>query len=124
MKRNKTFFITVITLIIASLTALSGIMFAIASNNGESKPHITNENTFDLSANSTVIEDSPTPQTEMQEKFYSMYSIDESTNTITVISEEYLKDFWHSNYQSEVIHTLTVDEVMFIIQDSVRLYFE
>jgi hypothetical protein len=51
-----------------------------------------------------------------------MYEIDEKNNTITVISQKYLDNYWESNYEKEEIKSLTADEVLFIIQDSIRIY--
>lgn len=71
-----------------------------------------------------IIEDGPTTQASLQAKFEEMYEISEDEKTITVISEDYLNNYWRSNYEKEVIHSLTTEEVYFIIQDSIRIYEE
>ncbi|MBQ3848675.1 MAG: hypothetical protein II748_07505, partial [Clostridia bacterium] len=79
-----------------------------------------------ISADINIIvgDDTPTSQTELQKKFSSMYDISEDGKTISVISKEYLSEFWHSNYEKEIINSLTTEEVYFIIQDSIRIYME
>lgn len=69
-------------------------------------------------------ENIPTSQKHLQEKFGAMYDISEDGKTITVISSDYLNNYWQSNYEKEVIHSLTTEEVYFIIQDSIRIYME
>ena len=64
------------------------------------------------------------PQTELQKKFSAMYDISDDKKIVTVISEEFLNDYWQDNYEKEVIHSLTTEEVNFIIQDSIRIYME
>lgn len=66
--------------------------------------------------------DMPAQQPDLQKKFSAMYDISEDNKTITVISKQYLDDFWHSNYAKEVPHSLTTEEVHFIIEDSIRIY--
>ena len=71
-----------------------------------------------------ITKDPPAAQNDMQKKFSDMSEISEDGRSITVITEEYLKDYWRSNYEKEVIHSLTTEEVYFIIQDSIRIYEE
>ena len=69
-------------------------------------------------------ENIPTSQKHLQEKFGAMYDISEDGKTVTVISSDYLNNYWQSNYEKEVIHSLTTEEVYYIIQDSIRIYME
>ena len=108
MKNNFKFFSIVLVLLLASSIVLMGCMYAIAAENGDAK----------------VYDDTPTSQTELQKKFSAMYDISEDGKTVTVISEEFLNDYWQSNYEKEVIHSLTTEEVYYIIQDSIRIYME
>lgn len=149
MKRNIRFFVTVAAIILASSVLLTGCMHVIASEYGGEKKydmgsHIFNNNVDDeqydrepIGDNCVPVEEAPdgiisdgiladdiTPQESMQKKFSAMYDISEDGKTITVISKEYLSEFWQSNYQKEVIHSLTTEEVYFIIQDSIRIYRE
>lgn len=123
MKNNFKFFSIVLVLLLASSIVLTGCMYAIAAENGDAKVYDMGSQ---ISADSNIIvdDDAPTSQTELQKKFSAMYDISEDGKTITVISKEYLSEFWHSNYEKEVIHSLTTEEVYFIIQDSVRVYMQ
>ena len=125
MKRNVKFFTIVISLLLLSSIILTGCMYAIAADNGEMKPYDLNgqkENSDSPGGN--IVEDAPQAQDSLQAKFEAMYEISEDGKTITVISEEYLNNYWRSNYEKEVIHSLTTEEVYFIIQDSIRIYEE
>lgn len=120
MKRNKRFFVIVTAMLLASSAVLTGCMYSITKDYGDSKPYNAESQ---ISISDVFGEnDAPTAQNEIQEKFQKMYDINEDENSITVISRDYLTDFWQSNYEEEVIHSLSVDEVFFIIQDTVRIY--
>lgn len=125
MKRNIKFFTIVISLLLLSSIILTGCMYAIAADNGEMKPYDLNgqKENNDCSGGN-IVEDAPLPQQSLQAKFETMYEISEDGKTITVISEDYLNNYWRSNYEKEVIHSLTTEEVYFIIQDSIRIYEE
>lgn len=121
MKNNFKFFGIVLALLLASSIVLTGCMYAIAADYGNAKEYDMGSQ---INANSGIIADNNTPisQTELQKKFSAMYDISEDGKTVTVISEEYLDDYWQSSYEKEVIHSLTTEEVYFIIQDSIRIY--
>lgn len=123
MKNNFKFFSIVLVLLLASSIVLMGCMYAIAAENGDAKVYDMGSQ---ISADSNIIvdDDTPTSQTELQKKFSAMYDISEDGKTVTVISEEFLNDYWQSNYEKEVIHSLTTEEVYFIIQDSIRIYMQ
>lgn len=129
MKRNIKFFTIVISLLLLSSIILTGCMYAIAADNGEMKPYDLNgqkENSEGDGGKAPghVLEDAPAPQDLLKEKFKAMYEISEDGKTITVISKDYLDNYWKSNYEKEVIKSLTTEEVYFIIQDSIRIYEE
>ena len=125
MKRNVKFFTIVISLLLLSSIILTGCMYAIAADNGEMKPYDLNGQTQNSdSSGGNIVEDAPLPQQSLQAKFEAMYEISEDGKTITVISKDYLSKYWQSNYEKEVIHSLTTEEVYFIIQDSIRIYEE
>ena len=126
MKRNVKFFTIVISLLLLSSIILTGCMYAIAADNGEMKPYDLNgqKENSDSSGGNIVEGDAPLAQDSLQAKFEAMYEISEDGKTITVISEDYLNNYWRSNYEKEVIHSLTTEEVYFIIQDSIRIYEE
>ena len=125
MKQNMKFFTIVISLLLLSSIILTGCMYAITADNGEMKPYDLNgqkENSD--SSGDNILEDVPLPQETLQAKFEAMYNISEDGKTITVISGDYLNNYWQSNYEKEVIKSLTTEEVYYIIQDSVRIYEE
>ena len=125
MKRNVKFFTIVISLLLLSSIILTGCMYAIAADNGKMKPYDLNgQKENNDSPGGNIVEDAPLPQQSLQAKFEAMYEISEDGKTITVISEDYLNNYWRSNYEKEVIHSLTTEEVYFIIQDSIRIYEE
>lgn len=125
MKQNVEFFTIVLSLLLLSFIILTGCMYSIIEDEGEMKPYDLNvqkQNSDDSDGN--VVEDAPMTQDSLQVKFESMYEISEDGKTITVISKDYLSEYWYSNYEKEVIHSLTTEEVYFIIQDSIRIYEE
>jgi len=130
MKRNIMFFSIVISLIFLSVIILTGCMYTIATDNGEMKSYdlkgqkYNSEDDGGKTPDHILEDDAPAPQDLLKEKFKSMYDISEDGKSITVISEDYLKKYWQSNYEKEVIHSLTTEEVYFIIQDSIRIYEE
>ena len=93
MKNNFEFFSIVLVLLLASSIVLMGCMYAIAAENGDAKVYDMGSQ---ISADSNIIvdDDTPTSQTELQKKFSAMYDISEDGKTITVISEEFLNDYW------------------------------
>jgi len=123
MKNNFKFFSIVLVLLLASSIVLTGCMYAIAAENGYAKVYNMGSQ---ISADSNIIvdDDTPTSQSELQKKFSAMYDIGENGKTVTVISSDYLNNYWQSNYEKEVIHSLTTEEVYYIIQDSIRIYME
>ena len=121
MKSNFKFFGIVSALLLLSSIVLIGCMHVIASDYGEAKTYDMGRQ---ISTDGSIIVggDAPTSQSELQEKFGAMYDVSEDGKTVTVISEEYLNKYWQSNYEKEVIRSLTTEEVFFVIQDSIRLY--
>lgn len=126
MKGNIKFFTLVSSLLLVSMLVLAGCMYAIAAKNGERKPYNLNGQKINFaSSGGNIVEgDAPLAQASMQAKFEAMYDISGDGKSITVISKDYLDGFWLSNYEKEVIHSLTVEEVYYIIQDSLRVYYE
>lgn len=126
MKRNIKFFTIVVSLLLLSALVLTGCMYAIAADRGEAKPYDLNGQKYNSEGSDSVIVegDAPTAQDAMREKFEAMYEISEDGTSMTVISKDYLDNYWRSNYEKEVIHSLSTEEVYFIIQDSIRIYFQ
>ena len=69
-----------------------------------------------------ALQETPVSQEKLKAKFSAMYDFSKGNTTISVISENYLEDFWSSNYEKEVVHSLSVSSVLYIIQDSIRIY--
>lgn len=124
MKNNSRFISIIALALLASVLLLTGGMYAITAKNGAAKP-------YDMNAMSSVssgitgleTDDAPTSQTDLRKKFAAMSEIDTQTNTITVITKDYLYAYWAGNYEKEEIRSLTTEEVLYIIQDSIHLYF-
>ena len=62
----------------------------------------------------------PVAQNELKQKFAQMSEVSEDGRSITVISEEYLDDYWSDGKTKNKV--LTSEEVFYIIQDSIRIY--
>ena len=124
MKKEFKFLISVVSILLVSSLILAGCMQALSESNGESKD-------YDMDIVSEIIAESkpatdtdepPMTQTDMKEKFSSMYGISENGKSITVITEEYLNSYWGDGKRKN--KALTSEEVLYIIQDSIRIYFE
>lgn len=63
-----------------------------------------------------------TLRSELSKKFSAMSKLDKETDTITVITREYLEEYWKSNYKEERSHTLSREEVYYIIENSIDIY--
>lgn len=100
MKNNFKFFGIVLALLLASSVFLIGCMYAIAAGTGDAKVYDMGSQ---ISADSNIItgDDAPISQTELQEKFSAMYDVSEDGKSITVISEDYLNNYWKSNYEKK-----------------------
>ena len=121
MKRNVKFFMTVTALLLLSAVILTGCIYVIAADNGATKPYDLNVHE-ENSGSGGIVEDAPISQDSLQAKFEAMYHISEDDKTITVISEDYLSNYWQS--APKEIKSLTTEEVYFIVQDSFRIYEE
>ncbi len=126
MKKEFKFLTTVVSILIVSMLILAGCMQVLSQNDSEPKDYDMDivSQTVAESTPEDITKEPPVAQNDMQKKFSDMSEISEDGKAITVISEEYLKDYWRSNYEKEVIHSLTTEEVYFIIQDSIRIYEE
>ncbi len=120
-KNNIKLWILILIVISASSGTLLLGMNAVKETLREPQDYEFSEHKFDF-IDENVSQQSPDTQETIEEKFQEMYDIDEDEKTITVISKKYLNDYWASNYEKEEIKSLTVDEILFIIQDSIRIY--
>lgn len=114
MKRKVTFFASVSVVLLLSSVLLVGCLYAIAANNGEGKDYRGN------SESGVVLEGAPTSQAEMKEKFHSYLHIE---NTVaTVFSEQQYAELKAIREKGKRV-PLTLDEVAFLVNDSISLYF-
>ncbi len=120
MKKNIRFFTVVISLLLISTFILTGCMYAIASDNGEAKAYDLNAQSLPNSGNN-VIEDSPTAQLPLMSKFNEYLHSD--GNAVTVFSEEQYAELKAVRDGGNRI-PLTYDEILFLINDSINLYFK
>ncbi|MBQ5837363.1 MAG: hypothetical protein IIW39_01700, partial [Clostridia bacterium] len=120
MKKEFKFLISVVSILLVSSLILAGCMQALSESNGESKDYDMNivSEIIAESKPETDTDEPPMTQTDMKEKFSSMYEISENGKSITVISEEYLNSYWSDGKRKN--KALTSEEVLYIIQDSIR----
>ena len=143
MKKNWKFILSTVSIILSSTLLLFGCMAAITASTDTTHPYQlsaipqTNPDAGGISNAGTIhpldfietqidptLQDTPVSQEELKAKFSAMYDFSKGNNAITVISETHLEDFWRSNEEREVVHSLTIPEVLYIIQDSIRIYNE
>lgn len=143
MKNHWKFIVSVVIIILSSALLLTGCMAAIAASANTSRPYQlstvpqtvpdtgSNSNTETLphspivspdfveSQSDLYLTEPPVSQEELKAKFSAMYDFSQGDKTISVISKAYLEDYWSSN---KVDHSLSIPEVLYIIQDSISLY--
>lgn len=121
MKRNVKFFTIVISLLLLSSIILIGCMYAIAADNGEMKSYDLNgQKQNSDSSGGNIIEDAPLAQTELQKKFNQYLHKD--GNTVTIFSEEQYAEL-KSIRENDNRTPLTYEEILFLVNDSINLYF-
>ncbi|MBE6578555.1 MAG: hypothetical protein E7651_01965 [Ruminococcaceae bacterium] len=131
MKRNVKFFMTVTALLLLSAVILTGCMYAIAADNGAIKPYDPEQRqeTSDggvtqpgeKNPGNSIVEDAPTGQLPLQNKFNEY--LHEDGNTVTIFSpEQYaqLKAVRDSGERTP----LTYEEILFLVNDSINMYFK
>lgn len=148
MKNDRKFIVSVVSIILSSVLLLTGCMVAIATSADTTYPYqlatipqtvpdaggdsheetvyqrpIVTPDFVELQIDPDLKEP-PVSQEELKAKFSAMYDFSKGKKTVSVISETYLKDFWSSNDEKEVVHSLSIPEVLYIIQDSIRIYNE
>lgn len=121
MKRNIKFFTIVISLLLLSSIILTGCMYAIAADNGEMKPYDLNgQKQNSDSPGGNIVEDAPQAQKPLHGQFGEYLHKD--GNAVTVFSEEQyaeLKEVRESNNRNP----LTYEEILFLVNDSINMYF-
>ena len=121
MKRNIKFFTIVISLLLLSAIILTGCMYAIAADNGEMKPYDLNgqkENSD--SSDGNVVEDAPQAQKPLHGRFGEY--LHEDGTAVTVFSEEQYAELKEVR-ESDKRNPLTYEEILFLVNDSINLYF-
>ncbi len=130
MKNNFRFFTAVMSLILISAVILSTGMYIVSSDSGLPKKYniesIAENITKDMEElkNEHHGYDYKAYQNELEKKFSEMSEISESGKKITVISNDFLENYWKGIKESGEKRSLTLDEVQYIVKDSVRIYFE
>ncbi len=123
MKNNMKFLTIVSSIIIASALLLAACMQAITTGeesseyNPEEMPSIASENPRIDETNGMISLDA------LKTKFDSMKSFNKDSNTVTVITDTALLDYWKGSDYSTSYKSLSPAEVNYIIQDSINLYY-
>ena len=121
MKRNIKFFTIVISLLLLSAIILTGCMFAIAADNGEMKPYDLNGQKEDSdSSGGNIVEDAPQAQKPLHGRFGEY--LHEDGTAVTVFSEEQYAEL-KAVRESDKRNPLTYEEILFLVNDSINLYF-
>ena len=120
--KNKKIIIIAASLVLAAALVLCGCMYLIGEPPAETQQYDT---TDEMSVPS-VIEETPTAQSEMQKKFaaYGKEEIGESGEKIFHLFTKEQIDESLQLRKEGVRRSLTYDEIVFLINDTVRIYFE
>ncbi len=129
MKTNKKIIITAASLVLLSAVILGVALFFISNKTGDDKQFSEGDVPFESSEVKTndFIYIPPESQADLEKKFGAMaktYETSWGKKVIEPASKEFLSEYWKSNLEKEELKTLSIEEVMFIIQDSVRIYQE
>lgn len=143
MKNNWKFILSTISIILCSALLLTGCIAALTAGADSPRPYqLVPQAVADSGSNTDeeasdqhfyVVESqidpdltaTPVSQEELKEKFSAMYDFSHGDNTISVISEVHLlQNFRGSGNEKEAAHSLSIAEVLYIIQDSIRIYNE
>ena len=128
MKKNFKFLSIVVSLLLLSSVLLTGCMYAIAADNGEIKDYtldipkqdLSEGNSGENSEDNVIDENTPATQISLMEKFQPY--VHKSENNVTIFSEEQYATL--KSIRAEGKRTaLTYDEILFIVHDSINLYF-
>lgn len=119
MKRHNGFLTVVVSILLLSSILLNGCMYAIAADKGDEKPY--NLNLQSGVTSDGRLESAPLSQAELQEK-YGVYLHAEDGKSVTVFSEEQYAELKAARDGGTRI-PLTYDEILFLVNDSINLYF-
>ena len=119
--KNKKIIIIAASLVLAAALALCGCMYLIGEPNEETQQYDSN----DMSGPS-VVEETPTAQSEMQKKFGAYGKEATGINgekVFYLFTEEQIEESLQMRRNGER-RSLTYDEIIFIINDTIRIYQE
>lgn len=119
MKSNQRTVIVALCLVLASVLALTGCMYALAAETGDEKPYTSED--FENSFGDAVIEDAPVSQDSMQEKHAKYLQVSEDGKEVTVFTDEQLDELLAVRASGKR-NAVTYDDILYIINDSVRIY--
>ncbi len=119
MKSNKRITLIAVSLVLVSAMLLTGCMYALAADVGDEKPYTSND--LDTSFTPPAIEDAPATQLSMQEKYSAYLHESEDGKSVTVFTASQLEELL-SVREAGKRNPLSYDEVLFIINDSARIY--
>ncbi len=119
MKSNKRITLIAVSLVLASAILLTGCMYALAADVGDEKPYTSDD--LDTSFTDATIEDAPEAQSSLQEKHAGFLHESEDGKSVTVFSSEQLGELL-SVREAGKRNPLSYEEVLFIVNDSARLY--
>ncbi len=121
MKQNAKFLLIVVCLLLSSLLMLTGCMYAISAGGVDVKPYELDiqQSVVDSIADSTLNE--PISQSALKEKFDKYLHCD--GKSLTVFSQEQFNELYNIRTSGKRI-ALSYDELLFIINDSISLYFK
>ena len=119
MKSNRKITLIAVSLVLVSAILLTGCMYALAADVGGEKPYTSDD--IDTSFTDATIEDAPEAQSSLQEKHAAFLHESDNGEAVTIFSAEQLTELLGVR-ESGKRNPLTYDEVLFIINDSARLY--
>lgn len=119
MKSNKKITLIAVSLVLASALLLTGCMYALAADIGDEKPYTSDD--FETSFIDATIEGAPEAQSSLQEKHAGFLHDSEDGKAVTVFSAEQLSELLAVR-EAGKRNPLSYDELLFIINDSARIY--
>ncbi len=124
MQQNRKFIMVIAGILLVSTLTMAGSLYAVTHSYGTPKP-FDQDSVAGAIVDNVAIEgdDAPTSQQALRQKFDAMSRVDPETNTLTVITEAYLTAYWQQDGETGKVRSLTADEVLYLIQDSITLYF-
>ncbi len=122
MKKELKFLGLIALVLLISTALLVGCIRQAADSEGQTERYARDEvqTPEETSYASSITTLSPTTQSELREKFSAMSHVDEQANSISVITPEYLEEYWADGQ----LHALSLEDILFLIQDTIELFFD